>query len=145
MTSTDPSALNPDPDCIFCKIVAGAIPSHKVYEDEDVLAFLDIHAVARGHTLVIPRQHAPDLEGMDLRGLDMTTRATQTVARILRTKLKADGLNVRQNNGRAAGQDVFHYHVHLIPRWQNDGGYSFSRPAPTDHTALGELAAMLRG
>lgn len=133
-----------DPKCIFCKIVAGTIPSHKVYEDDTTLAFLDIFPAVRGHTLVIPKLHAVELDDMPSDVLMATIQVAQTVARRLRVQLGADGLNVRQNNGRAAGQDVFHYHVHLLPRWTNDNGVHFGRKDAPDHVALAELAASLR-
>ncbi|MDP9313113.1 MAG: HIT family protein [Chloroflexota bacterium] len=131
-------------DCIFCRIVAGEIPSHKVYEDDMTLAFLDIHPAARGHTLVIPKQHVADLLSADPLDLEATVRGSQVVARILHKHLQADGINVVQNNGTAAGQDVFHYHVHLIPRWTGDQAIRSWRPGETDHAALGSLAAELR-
>ncbi len=131
-------------DCIFCRIVAGEIPSHTVYEDDMTLAFLDIHPAARGHTLVIPKQHVADLLSADPLDLEATVRGSQVVARILHKHLQADGINVVQNNGTAAGQDVFHYHVHLIPRWTGDQAIRSWRPGETDHAALGSLAAELR-
>ncbi len=131
-------------DCIFCQIVAGTVPAYKVYEDEQVIAFLDIAPSCHGHTLVIPRQHAAELDDITSDDLAMTTQVTQTVARILRSKLQADGLNVQQNNGAAAGQLVFHYHVHLLPRWSNDGGVSLHRRGATNHAELAELATFLR-
>lgn len=129
--------------CIFCKIVAGEIPAHNVYEDDNALAFLDILPASRGHTLVIPKQHAESLFDISPASLAAVTAAAQTVARILRQKLAADGMNVFQNNGAAAGQDVFHYHVHLLPRWEGQPA-SLGRRGATDHRALGELAAELR-
>ncbi len=131
-------------DCIFCRIVAGEIPSHTVYEDDMTLAFLDIHPAARGHTLVIPKQHVADLLSADPLDLEATVRGSQVVARILHKHLQADGINVVQNNGTAAGQDVFHYHVHLIPRWTGDQAIRSWWPGETDHAALGSLAAELR-
>lgn len=132
-------------DCIFCKIVAGELPSHRVYEDETTLAFLDIRPASRGHTLVIPKQHAPDLFELSDDQLAATARTTQNVARLLNHKLAPDGLNVAQSNGAAAGQEIFHYHVHLIPRWTDDRAFRLWRPGETDHAALGALAAELRG
>jgi histidine triad (HIT) family protein len=131
-------------DCIFCRIIAGEIPAHKVYEDEATLAFLDINPASRGHTLVIPKQHAADLHSLSPDALAATARATQTVARLLRRGVQAEGINVLQNNGPAAGQEVFHYHVHLIPRWQGDRTLSMWRPGATDHAAFATLAAQLR-
>lgn len=130
--------------CIFCQIIAGEIPSHKVHEDDATLAFLDIHPAARGHTLVIPKEHAADLLSATPGSLEAAVRTSQTVARILHTALQADGISIVQNNGSAAGQDVFHYHVHVIPRWEGDKAVRSWRPGPTDHGALGALAAELR-
>jgi histidine triad (HIT) family protein len=131
-------------DCIFCRIIAGDIPSHNVYEDDASLAFLDIHPATRGHTLVIPKQHAADLFSITAEALAATARSSQVVARILQKVLQADGVKIMQNNGKAAGQDVFHYHVHLIPRWHGDRTVGSWQPGETDHAALGALAAELR-
>jgi histidine triad (HIT) family protein len=131
-------------DCIFCKIIAGEIPSHKVYEDDAALAFLDINPAQRGHTLVIPKQHAADLLAMPVDALQAVARATQHVAQQLQHVVQPDGVNVVQSNGAAAGQTVFHYHVHLIPRFTNDHALRLWQPGATDHAALGALAAELR-
>ena len=130
-------------DCIFCKIVAGQMPAHKVYEDEHTLAFLDILPASRGHTLVIPKEHAVDIYEISPETLAATTIGAQTVAHMLRSKLKPDGLNVFQNNGPAAGQVIFHYHLHLVPRWEGVPA-SLHRRDKTDHAALAALAAELR-
>ncbi len=131
-------------DCIFCRIVAGEIPSHKVYEDDATFAFLDIYPAARGHTLVIPKAHTTDLLSAAPEALEAAVRTSQTVARILHNVLQAHGISIVQNNGRAAGQDVFHYHVHVIPRWEGDKAVRSWRPGETDHGVLGALAAELR-
>jgi histidine triad (HIT) family protein len=131
-------------DCIFCKIIAGEIPSHKVYEDDATLAFLDINPAQRGHTLVIPKQHAADLIAIPADALYAVARATQHVAQQLQHVVQPDGVNVVQSNGAAAGQTVFHYHVHLIPRFTNDHVLRLWQPSPTDHAALGVLATELR-
>lgn len=131
-------------DCIFCRIVAGEIPAHKVYEDATTLAFLDINPATRGHTLVISKDHVADLFGLSADGVSAVARTAQTVARILHTVVQPDGINVLQNNGAAAGQAVFHYHVHVIPRTVGDQALRPWRPGGTDHTALGQLAAELR-
>jgi histidine triad (HIT) family protein len=132
-------------DCIFCKIVADDIPSHKVYEDDATLAFLDISPASRGHTLVIPKEHAADVYEISSEALSSVAYAVQHVARRLQRMLQADGLNILQNNGFAAGQTVFHYHVHLIPRWQGDRVLKPWQPGETNHAALGALAAELCG
>jgi histidine triad (HIT) family protein len=131
-------------DCIFCRIVAGDIPSHKVYEDDATLAFLDINPAARGHTLVIPKAHAADVFSMPADAMAATAQTIQTVARILQHGVQPEGINVLQNNGPAAGQVVFHYHVHLIPRWQGDYALQMWKPGATDHAAFAALAAQLR-
>jgi histidine triad (HIT) family protein len=131
-------------DCIFCRIVAGEIPAHTVYQDDATLAFLDINPATRGHTLVIPKQHAADLFSLSPDALAATAHTVQAVARILQQEVQSDGINVLQNNGPAAGQVVFHYHVHLIPRWQGDQALRMWKPGPTDHTALAALATQLR-
>ena len=112
------------PDCLFCRIVNGEIPSHKVYEDENVLAFLDIHPCAKGHTVVVPKKHLADLSEMSAEDWrQMSVGLAAVMAKIYQV-LKPDGINLGINNGKAAGQAVGHAHWHLIPRWQGDGGGS---------------------
>lgn len=106
---------------VFSRIVRGELPSAKVYEDELTLAFMDIHPATRGHTLVICKEEHPDVYSTPPELLAAVARTTQRVALAIRSALKPDGLNVLQNNGTSAGQAVFHYHVHLIPRWDGDG------------------------
>ncbi|HWB34325.1 MAG TPA: HIT family protein [Candidatus Paceibacterota bacterium] len=108
-------------NCIFCKIVRGDIPSYKVYEDVNTVAFLDIHPVNPGHTLVIPKKHSYNL--LDIEAVDWAAVAetTRIVARILHEVLAADGINLQMNNREHAGQLVDHPHVHIIPRYKNDG------------------------
>jgi histidine triad (HIT) family protein len=108
-------------DCVFCKIIDGRLPLWGVYEDEHSIAFLDKGQVTRGHTLVVPRRHAEDIWALSEDEASAVMRSIHRVARVLRDKLGAAGLNVTQSNGRAAWQDVFHYHVHLIPRYGDDG------------------------
>jgi histidine triad (HIT) family protein len=107
-------------DCTFCNIVEGVLPSWRVYEDENSVAFLDKAQVTRGHTLVIPRRHAEDIWALTEDEARAVMRSVHRVARLLREKLELLGLNITQANGTAAWQDVFHYHVHLIPRYGND-------------------------
>ncbi|HEY0607763.1 MAG TPA: HIT family protein [Herpetosiphonaceae bacterium] len=132
-------------DCIFCSIIAGEIPSHKVYEDDATLAFLDINPASRGHVVVIPKEHAADLFSLSPDALADTAKTTQTVARLLQRGVRPEGINVLQNNGPVAGQSVFHYHVHLIPRWSGDRALGMWKPGATDHAAFATLAAQLRG
>jgi len=108
-------------DCIFCKIIDGSIPSEKVYEDDDVTAVLDISPVTPGHTLVLPKKHSKDFLSTEA---DLLTRLAPTVQKIARQVMagvKADGFSLVVFNGLAAGQEVFHLHIHIIPRKSGDG------------------------
>jgi histidine triad (HIT) family protein len=109
-------------DCIFCKIVAGELRAHVVYENESVLAFLDIHPASRGHVMVIPKLHAESLDRLDEAQMASLFLGVKTMMGILEKALKPAGLNVGWNHGWAAGQRVNHLHVHLIPRYAGDGG-----------------------
>jgi len=128
---------------IFSKIVSGEIPSFKVYEDERTLAFMDINPASRGHTRVICKDEHPDLFAIPAETLAAVARATQIVARGIRESLRPDGLNIIQNNGSAAGQVVFHYHVHLIPRWEGDSAVRLWRPGNGDMEELRALAEQI--
>jgi histidine triad (HIT) family protein len=108
-------------ECIFCAIVSGTLPSHRVYDDEAVIAFLDRSPATTGHTLVVPRRHAPDIWSIDGESASAVMRAVLTVSKSLRRAFDLSGLNVLQANGALAGQSVFHFHVHLIPRRVSDG------------------------
>ena len=108
-------------DCIFCKIIAGKVPAMKVYENDKIFAFLDISPVSMGHTLVVPRSHHVDLlETPDDVLSDMITR-TKKIAAAVVSAVKADGFNLGVNTKPAAGQAVFHTHLHIIPRFKGDG------------------------
>ncbi|MSU75580.1 MAG: HIT family protein [Candidatus Magasanikbacteria bacterium] len=111
-------------DCLFCKIVAGEIPNYTVYQNDEVLAFLDIHPCSQGHTVVIPKRHFARLEEMDTDSWQQLSAGLKIATSKVQTALKPDGMNVGINNGEAAGQAVAHVHWHIIPRWQNDGGGS---------------------
>ncbi len=105
-------------ECIFCKIIKGEIPSYTIYEDDTVKAFLDIYPKSNGHTLIIPKQHFENLYDMDVETLSQIEVASQKVGKLLKEKLGCDGITRLQNN--EYGQDVKHYHMHLIPRYQKD-------------------------
>jgi histidine triad (HIT) family protein len=109
-----------DTDCIFCKIVAGAIPASIVDEDERTLAFMDIAPATRGHALVIPRAHSSDLLSIGSEDLAAVALAAQRVARRASERLGAEGVNLLNSCGRTAWQTVFHFHVHVIPRYADD-------------------------
>lgn len=106
--------------CIFCKIVNNEIPSYKVYEDNNVLAFLDISQVTNGHTLVIPKKHYQNIFELDNHTSKEIFKVVNELAIKMRNNLKINDLNIVNNNGKKAGQEVDHYHIHLIPRYDND-------------------------
>lgn len=108
-------------DCIFCKIVRGELPATKVYEDKDTLAFLDINPVNIGHVLVIPKGHHANIFEIPEKDLLDVVRTVKKVSHAVKKGLQADGINVTINNEPAAGQVVFHLHIHIIPRTVNDG------------------------
>jgi histidine triad (HIT) family protein len=110
-----------DPDCIFCKIISGELAARRIYEDDRALAFLDIGAWHRGHALVVPKRHVPDLITGPA-SLSEIAPAIDAVARLLMDRLAADGINVLSSTGEAAGQEVFHLHVHVVPRYADDPG-----------------------
>src|SRR3954452_15706108 len=107
-------------DCIFCKIVAGELPATKIDEDERTLAFMDLSPATRGHALVIPKQHADDLYTIDPGELAATMQAAQRLALRVRDRLGPDGVNLINSCRPAAWQTVFHFHVHVIPRYDGD-------------------------
>jgi histidine triad (HIT) family protein len=108
-------------DCLFCKIIAGEIPSEKIYEDKDIFAFLDIKPLTKGHTLVIPKQHVKNLYEMPDEILHKVISGVKKIGTSLKKNLGADGLNLEMNNDAPAGQVIFHAHIHLIPRYKGDG------------------------
>ncbi len=110
-------------NCIFCKIVNGDIPSAKVYEDENVYAFLDISQVTKGHTLVIPKAHKENIFEITADMAGPIFEAVKKVADAIQSAYSPKGLNLLNNNGETAGQTVFHYHIHLIPRYSTEDGF----------------------
>ena len=108
-------------ECIFCKIARKQIPAHVVYEDENFIAFLDINPANKGHVLVIPKSHTDDFLKMDEGLAKELFSVVQRVANGVRKALNSDAMNIVQNNGTAAGQAIPHVHVHIIPRFENDG------------------------
>ena len=132
------------PGCIFGRIVAGEIPCQRVFENENVLAFLDINPLAEGHTLVIPRRCVERYDELTPDEAAALAQALSRVARMVMGVVGAAGYNILQNNGRVAGQEVAHVHFHIIPRREGDGlGYRW-KPQPADPAALAALAARIR-
>lgn len=108
-------------DCIFCKIAAGEIPSVRVYEDDRVLAFMDINPLSKGHLLIIPKAHAATIYEITEDDFLAVMSATHKLADAVKKALNPDGINLLQLNGRAANQVVPHLHMHIVPRWSGDG------------------------
>jgi histidine triad (HIT) family protein len=108
-------------NCIFCKIVKGEIPASKVYEDKEVLAFLDINPISEGHTLVIPKKHYENIYDLPLNELNKITEVIKKIVKKYKDKLNINELNILNSNGKNAQQDVPHFHIHLVPRKQSDG------------------------
>jgi histidine triad (HIT) family protein len=133
-----------DPDCIFCKIVAGEIPSHKIDEDDKTLAFMDINPWTKGHSLVIPKEHSRNLYDVDPDDLAATHKTAQRLAQRMRDRLNCEGINIVQSSEPVAMQTVFHTHVHVIPRYSDDGLRLPAHPKPAEHEELAGLAEELR-
>jgi histidine triad (HIT) family protein len=123
--------------CVFCAIVTGDVPSWQVYEDADCLAFLDIGQATLGHTVVVPKEHTPDLLAATPDQAAAVMRASQAVARLLDEQLRPAGVSIVQSNREAAWQDVFHLHVHVVPRYAGDG---LVPPWQGSHPSQEELA-----
>jgi len=131
-------------DCVFCKIRDGQIPSLKVYEDERTLCIMDINPLNAGHCLVITKAHAATVWDADPEDLRAAVVAAKRVATGLREAVKPDGLNMLQANGPAAFQSVPHYHLHLIPRWNNDGKGFDWKLVPGDREQIAKVGDRLR-
>jgi histidine triad (HIT) family protein len=134
-----------DPDCIFCKIVADELPARIVAEDERTLAFMDIAPATRGHLLVIPRAHASDLTSVQAEDLSAVMLAAQRLAVRMGERLGADGVNLINSCGSAAWQTVFHFHVHVIPRYEGDPLRLPWVPADGDQEQIALAAQELAG
>ncbi|HLI59570.1 MAG TPA: HIT family protein [Solirubrobacteraceae bacterium] len=134
-----------DPDCIFCRIVAGEVPSQRVDEDERTVAFMDVSPATRGHMLVVPRRHAQDLLTVDPDDLAATIRTAQRLAKRAVPALGADGVNLLNSCGAGAWQTVFHLHVHVIPRYEGDPLRLPWVPTPGDADEIAATAELLRG
>ena len=117
-----------DKDCIFCKIIHRKIPSKIIFENNLNLAFLDIFPISRGHTIVIPKNHYTNLEDIPDEKLFELFKSVKQIATIVHKKLKIDGYNILQNNYKAAGQDINHFHVHIIPRNLDDNRFIVKIP-----------------
>jgi histidine triad (HIT) family protein len=133
-----------DPDCLFCKIVAGELPSQQVDADERTVAFMDISPATRGHALVVPREHVVNVLEVEREDLEAVAVAAQRLARRAVERLGADGVNLINSCGAAAWQTVFHLHMHVIPRYQDDPLRLPWVPAPGDPDEIAATADLLR-
>jgi histidine triad (HIT) family protein len=134
-----------DTDCLFCKIVAGDLPATIIESDELTLSFMDINPVTRGHALVVPRNHSRDLHEIGTEDLAAVALAGQRLAARARDALGADGVNLLNFNGRAAWQTVFHFHLHVIPRYDDDRLRLQWLPGPGDPDEIAAAAELLKG
>jgi histidine triad (HIT) family protein len=132
-------------DCIFCKVLAHEIPGEFLWEEDETAAFMDINPWTRGHALVIPRNHSTDLLEISAEDLAATAAGAQRLARMQKDKLGCDGVNLLNSCGQAAWQTVFHFHVHVIPRYANDPLQLPTRPEQASPDELASVAAELRG
>jgi histidine triad (HIT) family protein len=134
-----------DTDCLFCKIVAGDLPATIIETDELTVSFMDINPVTRGHALVVPRNHSRDLHEIGTEDLAAVALAGQRLAARARDALGADGVNLLNFNGRAAWQTVFHFHLHVIPRYDDDRLRLQWLPGPGDPDEIAAAAELLKG
>jgi len=133
-----------DPNCIFCKIVKGEIPSFKLYEDAETLAFMDINPVHDGHCLVIPKAHSATVFEIDPEDFATAARATAKLARAVKAAIPCDGVNLMQANGEGAGQSVGHLHLHILPRKSGDGLLFNWDPKPGERDRIAAIAERIR-
>ena len=135
--------MNKD-DCIFCKIANGEIPSATVYEDSVCRVILDVNPANKGHALIIPKEHFDDIYSIDAEPAAKIFTIATEVAKAQKAELNPDGLNILQNNGEAAGQTVFHFHMHLVPRYIKDNVTMTWIPGKADTEELSTLSKALR-
>jgi histidine triad (HIT) family protein len=136
--------MTADPNCIFCKIVAGEIPCFRLFEDAETLAFMDINPVHDGHSLVIPKAHYPTVFELPAEAFAAVGRTAIRVAKAVNAAVKPDGLNLLQSNGPGAAQSVGHFHLHILPRWNGDGLLVNWQLKPGYHARIAEIAERIR-
>lgn len=132
-------------DCIFCKIAAGEIPSKTIYEDEKYRVILDLGPATRGHALILPKNHYANIFELPEEDAKEVICLAKRMAAIMKDKLGCDGFNLVQNNGEAAGQTVLHFHMHLIPRYENDGQEIGWKPGSPSQDELEEIKKQIAG
>ena len=132
-------------NCIFCKIAAGEIPSNTIYEDDSFRVILDLGPATKGHALVLPKNHYADLFEIPEDVLADAAKVAKKMAGTMKEKLSCDGLNLVQNNGEAAGQTVMHFHLHIIPRYANDGQHILWKPTSPSPEELAAIKDTIVG
>ncbi|HSS64442.1 MAG TPA: HIT family protein [Gammaproteobacteria bacterium] len=131
-------------DCIFCRIIAGEIPSFKLYEDDATFAFMDINPANDGHALVVPKDHAEDVHAVTDESISSTVITAKKIAAAVEKTVSPGGINLVQCNGPAAGQSVFHFHMHVLPRRDGDDLKLNWGLRPGDMDAIGKLAEKIK-
>ena len=132
-------------ECIFCKIIEGTIPSVKVYEDEHVLAFMDIVPVTKGHVLLIPKTHRENIYDLTAEEAAQLFSVVPKIANAIKDEFKPAGMNLLQNNGAYAGQAVFHSHLHLIPRYDETDGFQLTFETKESETSMERIQEVAVG
>ena len=130
-------------DCIFCKLANGVFETNKIYEDDDFTVILDAAPATKGHALILPKEHYANIYELDDETAGKALKLAKKLAIHMTDKLGCDGFNIIQNNGEAAGQTVFHFHVHLIPRYKDDGAVLQWNPTSPDVDEQKELCRLL--
>lgn len=131
-------------NCIFCKIANGEIPSSTIYEDDYFRVILDLSPATKGHALILPKQHMANIFEMDEATAEKIFVLASRIAKAMKTALNCDGLNIVQNNGEVAGQTVFHFHMHIIPRYNNDGQSITWVPGTSEAEEREAIAAQIK-
>lgn len=131
-------------DCIFCKLANGVFPTNSIYEDEDFNVILDLSPATKGHALILPKEHADNLYELSDEMAGKTFRLAKKLVKIMTDKLGCDGFNVVQNNGAVAGQTVLHFHMHLIPRYEDDGQKIAWKPMEVPEEELVAVKELLK-
>lgn len=129
---------------MFCKIINGEMPCHKIYEDEETLAFLDINPASKGHTLIIPKKHYVNIHDVDEETLNFIMKTTKKMSAKLKQKLNASGINIVNASGKDAQQSVFHIHFHVVPRYEGDGLDLWFHGRKSDEPDFDELRLLLQ-
>lgn len=130
-------------NCIFCKIIAGEIPSQAIYEDDKFKVILDVASATRGHALILPKSHYANLYELPDDVASDTIKLAKKMMKVMTDRLGCDGFNILQNNGEVAGQSVFHFHMHLLPRYKDDGEILKYNPQNPDGKELEQLRKIL--